>query len=170
MKNDGFRNRVTTKKGDIGEEIVENILADKGYIIYKPSTEGRHSIDRFVTNFQDMGFGLEIKTKPRRLYHSDTGIDVRKYNQYKDIEFNMGIKIFLMFVDEFSKQIYGNYLNKLEVNSHKEKNSNGMMIYFQLSDMKLFHQLSEEELIDIKKYNNRNEKYQNEYNKAEGNG
>lgn len=153
---DTWHEKETTKKGDVGEEIVEQELNERGYTIYKPISSGRHNFDRLIMNYQDKGFLLEIKTKPRRIYHPDTGIDIKKYWQYKDCETN-GMKIFIIFVDELTKSIYGNYLQILDKNSVRDIKDK--KIYFQLSDMKTFRNLTDDEVKRIKEHSTINKKY-----------
>lgn len=107
----------TTKKGTLGEYIVDKYLLGKNIIPYLPSSdfEGAHPFDRLcATRDKKNVFIAEVKTKASRNYYPDTGFDLRSYKQYKFIENKYGIEIWVFFVDENIKKVYGNKLSKLE--------------------------------------------------------
>lgn len=103
------------KKGDIGESIVNAYLIGKGFIPYSPCAEGAHPFDRLVTSRDKKTiFIAEIKTKAKRKFYPDTGINISHYREYKHIQDKYGIDIFIFFVDEESKKVYGNTLKILD--------------------------------------------------------
>jgi len=48
-----------------------------------------------------------VKSKARRNYYPDTGVDVRHYDDYMHIKETYTIPVFIYFVDEMLKLIYG---------------------------------------------------------------
>ncbi len=82
-----FNNKITTKKGNIGEKLIDAFLIKKGCKFYFPGFNGSHLFDRFCYRIKKDGtiesFIVEIKTKPRRNNYPDTGIDLHSYNNYK---------------------------------------------------------------------------------------
>lgn len=163
-KQTNFNDKQTTKKGKIGEGIVRKYLEDKGWIIYEPITDAAHVFDKVAIKDKDKMIILEIKTKARRNYYNDTGVDIRHYLDYKKISEKYKLPIFLFFVDEMLGKVYGNKLSFLE---EKIKTNDGMeypleqkgIIYFALERMKEIALLDIKQVIDIKKLNTRNYEY-----------
>lgn len=159
-----WEDKYTVKMGDYGEWLVDEELIRRGFTIYKPITKNAHPFDRLVYSKYDSnqcnheGFILEIKTKPRRMMYADTGIDVKLFNHYRELSERNKLKLFIMFVDYVEKQIYGTWLKDLETPEMgyplKERTKGGKwVIYFPLNKMKVFKQLTDEEIENIKKYN-----------------
>jgi hypothetical protein len=104
------------QKGTMGEIVVSEYFKKRNYIPYIPDFDGSHPFDRIIasSNKKEI-FIAEIKTKSRRTYYPDTGIDLRHYDQYKFIEEKYNIPVFIFFVDEAKEEIYGNFLKNLEL-------------------------------------------------------
>lgn len=159
-----FSDRQTTKKGKVGESIVRKYLEDRGWIIYEPQTDAPHAFDKVAIKGKDKVALLEVKTKARRNYYNDTGIDIRHYHEYKHISEKYNLPIFLFFVDEMLGKIYGNMLSYLE---DKIKTSDGLnypleqkgIIYFPLERMKPIAILDAKTVSEIKQLNTRNYEY-----------
>ncbi len=84
-----WEDKTTVKKGNIGERIVSDYLNSKGFIIYEPKTDGSHGFDRIIQKRDKNEIYLaivEIKSKSRRIYLPDTGINYNHYLEY--IEFS----------------------------------------------------------------------------------
>ena len=113
---DNWANKPEVKKGNIGEFVVEQYLQKRGFIVYKPTTQqNAHLCDRFcATPDKKHIFIADIKTKARRTHYPDTGFDIRHYLQYKAASLKYNLPIFIYFVDEYEKKIYGNKLSELE--------------------------------------------------------
>jgi uncharacterized protein (DUF779 family) len=140
-----FKNLPTTIAGDAGEEYSPEFCKVKEIKCYKPIEDASFPIDRlFVKNKRT--YGLEIKTKPKMLYYPRTGMDTAD-----DIEYmNMDIPIYVLFIDYISKAIYGNWVHKLQKNKIVE----GRYTYYQLSDMKEYRKLTDEEVNKLKELSN----------------
>jgi len=107
--------RPQVKKGNIGESIVDEFLKGKRVIPYRPDYDGAHPFDRLcATSDKKTIFVADIKTKAQREYYADTGINLSHYGDYKHIEAKYSLRVFLFFVDEKVRQIYGNWLSELE--------------------------------------------------------
>lgn len=150
--------RPEVKKGNLGEQIVERYLARQGFVIYSP-TGGPHPFDRLaVTKDKERFIVAEIKTKPRRRHYPDTGIDERHFNDYTRIHLSHSLEVFLYFVDECERKIYGGSLfgelTKELVITHKDRElkyprKEGGIVYFPLQNMTLIAHLNEEEVVQL---------------------
>lgn len=155
----------TVKKGKIGERIVKEWLISQGYIVYDPANNGIHPFD-FICAMMDKNiFIVDVKTKPARYKYPDQGIDLRHYNDYTEKLINHNIDIWLFFVDENAKQIYGNLLSELNKPHqviHKGKiliypyrEQHTKIIYFPIDKMITIKDLSIFEIEEIKKHSSR---------------
>ena len=82
-----FENKLTTRKGDVGESLVDKMLREKGFVIYKPEGGQAHAFDRLAIKDKEILMIAEVKAKAKRKYFPDTGIDFRHYKEYKNIPF-----------------------------------------------------------------------------------
>jgi hypothetical protein len=115
MQDNTWEQRTTVKKGNTGQDLVDRYLRSKGIVPYAPTAEGAHPFDRLcATGDKKRLFIAEVKTKARRNYYPDTGIDLTHYRGYADIAKKHTISVCLFFVDELVGSIYGNTLAKLE--------------------------------------------------------
>ncbi len=109
-----WQDKKTVKLGNIGEQLVHDYLAKKGFIVYEPTTDGAHPGDRFVaTPDKKTVFMAEIKTKQARRLFPDTGFDLRHFNDYMHVSFKYNMRVFSAFVDSDVGAIYGNWLDEL---------------------------------------------------------
>lgn len=98
----------------MGERLVDKFLADKGFISYSPKVEGAHPFDRLcASNDKRTVFVAEVKSKARRTFYPDTGIDKRHLCDYRGISNKYNMHVFIFFVDEGEKRIYGNWIHEL---------------------------------------------------------
>ena len=156
-KSSKWEEKESVKKGNIGEELCRKYLEKKGYVIYQPTTEKAHSFDNLVIKDKTKISIVEIKTKPRRLYYEDTGINFTHYKLYKEISKKHNLNLIILFVDEIEKKIYGNTLENLEkevVDKNKYPLIHNNIIYFHLSNMKKVCTLTKQQCEQIKRYTN----------------
>jgi hypothetical protein len=114
-----YKNTHTSRKGGLGEAIISKFIRDNGYIPYIPDAEKAHPFDKFIASPDKKRICIvEVKSKARRNYYPDTGIDQKHYLEYKYIESRYNVPVLLFFVDEFLQKIYGHNLTHLE----KERN------------------------------------------------
>lgn len=113
-----FQKLQTTKKGNLGEYIVDKYLLNKNIIPYIPHPENNtaHPFDRLCASRDKKNvFIAEVKTKASRNLYPDTGFNLKSYEEYKFIQDKYGIEIWIFFVDENINKIYGNKLSKLDI-------------------------------------------------------
>lgn len=166
-----WQDKQTVKKGNIGEEIVNDYLTNKGWVVYEPITDKAHGFDRLVSIDRKRLVIAEIKTKARRNRFPDTGIDFKHYIEYKQISERHNLPVHLFFVDEMLGQIYGEALTVLEkpdCHEHKgeylsypmvKQHKDSKIIYFYQPKMKVIHTLTEEQILLIKQHNTRSYDY-----------
>ena len=164
MSQPNWQQKLTVKKGNLGEEIISRFLERKGYVIYSPETKGKaHAFDRLAIKDKEQIIIAEIKTKARRNKYADTGIDKRNYDQYIKIQNKYNIPVFIFFVDEMLKKVYGNWLSKLIIPIIIEGKQYPLIlnniIYFPLVNMINIAELSEQQITELKKLSNRNYEY-----------
>ena len=155
-----FTDKKQYKKGKIGEEEVKKWLKELKYIVFPTENDCPHDLDGFAMKKEGEVRLVEVKTYPRRLYYPDTGMN---YNHYKICkEFDKDVYMF--FVDELEKKVYGNKLSILDqkcsynykdypsvevVKSGPKKGEE--KIYFPLGKMEFYFFLSEDKSKEIKK-------------------
>lgn len=148
----------TVKKGNVGEKIVKDYLEGRGYVLYKPVTEKAHTFDYLATKNKTAIYVVEVKTKPRRKYYRDTGIDYRHFKTYKTVSEKYKMDVFLFFVDDIERTIYGNEINNLLL-PYSEKGKqypiyeeHTKIIYFPLKHMIKISDLTDEQIKNIRKF------------------
>jgi len=162
-----------TKKGYIGEGEVDKYLTCLGIVPYSPIIGKSHPFDRLCASSDKKKiFVAECKTKASRTYYPDTGMNESNYQDYRNILDNYRIDIWLFFVDENTKTIYGNLLSELDkpiaiVHNGKrieyplvQKDTYGHSIrYFPLVSMKEVCKISDAIAKDLKNLSRRNYEY-----------
>lgn len=163
----GWEDKITVKKGNVGESIVKSIFEKKGYVVYKAITEKAHAFDFLAIKDKKIFIIGEIKSKARLNKFNATGIDTRHYNEYLTIMDAMKTDIILFFIDEHPKEERV-YCQKLSILT-KEKTIDNIkfpntsivknITLFSLADMCEVRKLNTEELILLKQYSTRNYNY-----------
>lgn len=163
-----FHDLKTVKLGNAGEKIVDDYLKAKGVIPYAPIGDGAHPFDRLCAYGKRRVFIAEAKTKPKRRFYPDTGIDVRHYNEYKYIEQKHSLDVWIFFVDSDEGRIYGNKLSELERKTDvsfrgkkipyplKQKG----IVYFPIQNTKHIANISNEELTELQSFSSRSQNYE----------
>jgi len=156
----------SVKKGNRGEDIVYNILCEKGYLVYKYEQDKRHIIDFVVFNTEVHRIRfVDIKCKPARRKFPDTGFDIKSLEEYKLI---MDIApVYIFWVDEAKKEVYYQDLEELLKPILIKHNDIELdypifsknIVYFPLEKMKHLCKISDEQAKQIRKYSNISEKY-----------
>jgi len=164
-----WQSKIEVKKGNLGESIVRKYLEYKGWVVYGTETRGKHAFDKLcVKNKKDIVI-VEIKSKARMKYYEATGCNYQNYIEYKYIVEKYKINVFMFFVDELLKKIYGNNLSKLEKAYYEPKDKrkypyiidskNSKIILFPLAKMINIKNLNDEEVEELKKLSTRNYNY-----------
>ena len=165
MSNILWESKLQVKKGNLGEKIVQTILEEKGYIVYKSITEKAHAFDFLAIKNKKVFIISEVKSKARLNIVRATGIDVRHYNEYLSILDDYKIDVVLFFVDEhpLEQRVYCQKLSKLreskiiDGNTYpnftilKKKN----IVLFHLDEMKEVKKLNESDLLELKIFSTR---------------
>lgn len=165
-----WNSKKEVKKGNVGEKVIKIFLERKGFIIYKPETEGKHAFDMLAVKDKKQIIIAEVKSYPRRNYYADTGLNLNHYREYKNIIDTYHFPIFLFFIDEMKGEIYGNWLTRLEEPYKAGKltypliqsGTTGKRIYFPLCHMISIGKLSDEEVKALKEYSTRKYEYLND--------
>lgn len=160
-----WEDKTQVKKGNIGEELVLNYLEKNGFIVYKPVTKSAHGFDNLATKDKKIVIMAEIKTKARLTYIEATGFNYKHYLEYKFISEKHSLPIFVFFVDEYLKKIYGNWLKELEkkIDNFPRKIKNNTIILFSLKNMKDICKLPDEKCEELKKLSTRNYEYEKRF-------
>lgn len=142
-----FQALETTKKGNVGEYLVKNLIERSGWLIYQPAEDMPHLID-FICMKKDGAqiIAVDVKTYPRRYCCPDTGIDTRDFEKYQGFERESGIPVHLVFVDEIEQAVYGGRLRYLA----RYASPDGRKVYFPLERMRLHRHLFADELEEIR--------------------
>jgi hypothetical protein len=147
-----WQDKKQVKKGNIGEDVVLNLLERKGYIVYTPITDGSHKIDYFAHNGKEKNvICCEVKTKRRMALYPETGFNLSAYDHYNDMLIKHNIKTFVFFVDDFEKCIYGNWLHELG-DGKKRGSGRDSVIVFSLEKMIKITDLQDDVINEISKY------------------
>ncbi len=167
-----FEDLISAQKGKLGEALVDNVLFKRlGVIPYGPSAKisAAHPFDRLCASPDKTTlFIAECKAKAHRTCYPDTGINLRAYRQYKFISDKYNLPIYLFFIDEYEKKIYGNDLVALEtqtVVTHKGRQITypwiqGEIIYFPLCLMITYAEFDEQTSEELKGLSGRNWEYE----------
>lgn len=167
-QNSNWQSFTTVKKGDVGEGLVNDWLISKGFIPYSPDAGGAHPFDRLVASRDKKTiFIADVKTKAKRKYYPDTGIDIKHYQEYKFIQKKYAIDVFIFFVDEEASKIYGNFIRTLDrplniIHNGKELNypmeQNGIH-YFSIENMKSIVDIPQAQAEQLKIFTTKKETY-----------
>lgn len=158
-----WNDKIQVKKGNYGEKLVKNYLESKGWVVYNPETDGPHGFDKLYVKDKKHLVIVEVKTKTRLNKWNATGFDIKDYEGYLFIQNKYGLEVFIFFVDEHLKSIYGNKLSVLKekyiakdgVYPMKLKN----IIVFSLETMKTSSKISDEDSLYLKEHSSRNYDY-----------
>lgn len=165
--NSSWDQKLTVIKGNFGEAIVDNFLEKKGFICYFPKTKGAHWFDRVAIKDKKKIVVVEVKTKARLNKYPATGFDLRSYKEYKRVYEEHKIDVFVFFIDEMLKKIYGNFIRNLEAPVEIDGKKYPMQlnfgyqttIVFPLTNMRHICDLTEDQCQFLKIHSNRSYQY-----------
>jgi hypothetical protein len=154
-------------KGEYGERIVRGILERKGFVVYKPNTEGAHAFDVLAIKDKKLCIALDVKAKSRRNKYADTGINRRHYETYRQFSQRHQMPFWVIFVDEMIGKIYGNTLEELMTPIFADGISYPLIygdiqsgtIYWHITSMREIHVLSDDEKSELVSMSQRNHEY-----------
>ena len=150
-------------KGEFGEQIVRRWLEGRGFVVYKPETEGAHAFDALAIKDKERCIALDVKAKARRNLYKDTGISERHYQTYAKFSQRHKMPFWVVFVDEMQGTIYGNSLGALNEAKVVDGvtyplNYNGTR-FWPLQNMVPIHELSYQEQEELGRLSQRNYAY-----------
>ncbi len=142
-----FSALTTTKLGELAEKFyVNEFVVNKGYTPYTPSIVNiSHPIDVTCFTGPNHIWSLDVKAKSRRI-KGDTGIDTRDYYSYNSSK----KPVYVLWADILEKKLYGNWLRKLTATFE------GNIVYFPLTEMIFYRDMTEFEHTSLKKLENSN--------------
>lgn len=167
LRNSDWERKKSVQKGNIGEDIVRSFLESKGFVVYTPVSDGAHPFDMLCVKQKRMCIAAEVKTKAARTYYPDTGFNISTYEDYIAFSKKHNMDIFIFFVDENCKKIYGNWLRILDKETkitHNGKellypmNQNGQR-YFPINKMRVISEITDIESSKLKELSSRNYEY-----------
>ena len=162
---ENWENKIQVKKGNYGEKIVRKYLESNGWIVYEPETSGPHAFDMLCVKDKEKIIIAEVKTKARMNKWNATGFNIKSLNEYSFIQKKYGIDIFIIFVDEFLKKVYGNKLSEL-IKPYKAKDGdypktiNNEIILFSLEKMINVADITDDEAVYLIENTKRNYPYE----------
>lgn len=166
-----WSDRVSVRKGTFGEAIVDRYLKSKGLVPYRPDADRPHPFDRLCASADKRSiFVVEVKAKGSRIKYPDTGIDERHFHDYVNIAVRYGLNVYIYFVDDRRREIYGGQLfdtgqggtfllqdrsvlhqGRQLLYPRTETTRAGHMIkYFPLEAMEVIHRLTDEEVAALR--------------------
>lgn len=159
-----WEDRPQVKKGNYGEKLARKYLESQGFVVYTPVTKGAHAFDKLAVKDKRQAIIAECKTKTRRRYYEDTGINIKHYQEYRYISEKHNLPVFIFFIDEHLGEIYGGFLKELDrktIVQGKEYPSEEKGIrYFPLENMRRnIAKLSESDCEYLKQHSQRNYSY-----------
>ena len=163
-----FNELTTTKKGDLGESIVDAYIKSKGIVPYKPDADQPHPFDRLCASADKKNlYIVEVKTKAKRKRYPDTGIDISAFDGYNDIQKKYNIMVFMFFVDEEAGEIYGGLLNEISKKHYVFDSGRHLgyplrargIIYFPIELMKPYSRISDIAVNELKNLTTKNRTY-----------
>lgn len=171
QRNSEFEKLTTTQKGNIGEQIVQDFLEGKGFVCYRPVTEKAHPFDFLAIKDKTIAIAAEVKTKALMNKWKATGFNLSSYKDYSRFSKNHNMLIFIFFVDENMKQIYGNWLHELEkpcivsgtAFPHVFRYNGQDVIIFPFQNMRYIADLTEETAKQLQELSTRSYGYEPEY-------
>lgn len=115
LRNSDWEKSKQVQKGNIGERVVQQFLESKDFVCYQAVTEKAHPFDFLAVKDKTLAIAAEVKTKSLMTYYQATGFNYRSFLYYNEFSKKHNMHIFIFFVDESLKQVYGNWLSQLEI-------------------------------------------------------
>ena len=144
---------IALKKGELGEKIIRDFLQNKGWIVYFPFTKDKaHFFDMLCTFNKDKVIAIDVKTKARLNKWNAQGIDKLHYQQYLSFVKKSNVNFYLIFIDDKTGDVYACDISKL-------KNPifpNPKIIAWELKQMKFLFKITENQINELTKFDQRN--------------
>lgn len=156
--------KTALKKGEIGEQIVQEYLERRGLVVYRPVTNGAHSFDMMAIRNRQNAVAIDVKAKARLNKWRATGVNQRHFEEYRAFSEHHNMPFWLFFVDEYEQRVYGNNLRVLETLYRAEKVTFPHIMHTKTgTDIRLWHldsmvhiaNLASDVCSELQKYNQR---------------
>jgi Holliday junction resolvase len=144
---------IALKKGELGEQIIRNYLEERGWVVYCPFTKDKaHYFDMLCTYNKEKVIAIDVKTKARLNKWNAQGINIKSYNEYLNFQNTTHVNFYLIFIDDKTGDVHLADLSKLQ--NHIYINNN--IIAWNLNDMQFLFKISDKEIQELSKYDQRN--------------
>jgi len=153
-----WKDKPEVKKGDIGEDIIQEYLEEKGWKVYRPLTSGAHWFDMLASKDKKEIIALDVKTKARFNYRACQGINKKSYLEYENLLDNIQVPFYLFFVDDKDGNVHFADLSGLKGKGFTLPKCEHI-IAWDLSDMKYLFNIGEEKINALSIFDKRNYKY-----------
>lgn len=148
-----WEDKIEVKKGNIGEDIIQSFLENKGWIIYKPTTKNKaHFFDMVCTYNKDKIICIDVKTKARLNKWAAQGIDLKHYNNYIDAQKIMNTPFYIIFIDDKLGDVHLLDLTK----GIKSFMVNEYIIAWYLKDMNYLFNIGDDKIKILSEFDSRN--------------
>lgn len=147
---------IALKKGELGENIIQNYLENKGWIVYRPFTKDKaHYFDIIATKDKEKVIAIDIKTKARLNNWAAQGINIKAYNEYIKFANTINVPFYLIFIDDKSGDVHLAELIKLK----NEFNPTPYIIAWPLTEMTFMFNIGQDNINELSKLDQRNYNY-----------
>ena len=147
---------ISLKKGELGEKIVREFLEAKDWIVYQPMTKDKaHYFDMMCTFKKEKVIAIDVKTKARLNKWNAQGIDKKHYNEYINFINTTKVNFYLFFVDDKIGDVHYADIKNLTNPIYP----NDKIIAWKIEDMNFIFKLTDEQIIELLKYDQRNYKF-----------
>lgn len=153
-----WEDKQEVKKGNIGEDIIQAWLEERGWKVYRPLTKGAHWFDMLASKDKKDIVALDVKTKARFNYRACTGINKKSYLEYINFLKTSNVPFYLFFVDDKDGNVHFADLKKLEGKGFTPRKSTHI-IAWDLVDMEYLFNIGEEMINALSTFDKRNHKY-----------
>lgn len=153
-----WKDKPEVKKGDIGEDIIQEYLEEKGWKVYRPSTSGAHWFDMLASKDKKEIIALDVKTKARFNYRACQGINKKTCKEYVELLDVLSVPFYLFFVDDKNGNVHKVEFSKLKGKGFTPPKSSHI-IAWDLQEMEYLFNIGEDKIRALSIFDKRNHKY-----------
>ena len=147
---------ISSKKGQIGEDIFQEFMEGEGWIVYKPDKKDKpHYFDMMCTFEKEKAVAFDVKTKTRlksggKFKFDAQGFDKKHFEQYLNFTKKINIPFFVIFIDSLSGDVMCINIEKLKKLESIEVNKD--IIAWYVKDMQFIFKLTAAQIDYLSKY------------------
>lgn len=147
---------IALKKGEIGEQIIREMLESRGWVVYMPFTKDRaHYFDMLATKNKERVIAIDVKTKARFNKWPVQGINIKSYNEYMKFVNDTGVPFYIVFVDDKCGDIHVKDITKLIDPIFPNKK----IIAWNIDQMIHLGNIGKDKIKELSQYDQRNYEY-----------